>query len=702
MKAALRILFQRNVNIGMFMNILLLMNIGVFAMGDRVDSFARSNKLMDSLPDVLGKDHADLIDARLRQEALMKYEEHQLPQNSEEWHSFRAQLKAQIMQKTGAISDHQLPLNMQETGSIKMKGYTIKNIFFQTSPGIYATANLYIPDGRGPFPAVIHMHGHWTDAKADETCVQQVGHTLALNGYVCLTIDAFGAGERSTIHGRPEYHGSNLGASLMNIGASLMGLQISDNMRAVDLLCSLPFVDASRIGATGASGGGNQTMWLTAMDERIKAAVPVVSVGTFESYVMHSNCICELLIDGLTFTEEAGVLALVAPRAMKICTHLKDDNPTFQPVEMLKSYRRAKCVYAMLGVSNNMSYQLSDTTHGYWAVDREAMLGWFDLHLKGTGSGTPKKEIPFETLPAERLMVFAPGKRDPRVVTIEAYCKQKGNEWRSAFLHTSSFDVQLKRKELKEILRCNEPSAIEKIYTYSKNKGWDRCTIETTDGKLLPLLYLAPRRTGRDYVIICHAKGKTGIPHDIVKRYEDRGMGIVVVDLYGTGEASSPNADTLLDDRMPFHTLARAELWLGKTVLGEWVKELNIMTDLLKSHYHARKIEIDGTREAGLAGLFLAGCKGKVNALVLRDAPVSYLFDRRDSVDFFTMGIHLPGFLNWGDVSLAAALSGVDVSFIHPRTMSGRIMQKEELEKYQQEFEQVRRNSKQPGTTYFQ
>ena len=159
--------------------------------------------------------------------------------------------------------------------------------------------------------------------------VQSVGHSLALNGYVCLNIDAFGSGERSTIHGEYEYHGYNLGASLMNIGESLMGFQISDNIRGVDLLCSLPYVDAKHIGATGASGGGNQTLWLTAIDERIKASMPVVSVGTFESYVMNDNCICELLIDGLTFTEESGILALVAPRAIKMCNHNQDDIPPF-------------------------------------------------------------------------------------------------------------------------------------------------------------------------------------------------------------------------------------------------------------------------------------------------------------------------------------------------------------------------------------
>src|SRR5690606_1292342 len=134
-------------------------------------------------------------------------------------------------------------------GSTKMTGYTVKNIYFQTLPGVYATANLYIPDGEGPFPAVVNMHGHWTEGKMAES-VQALGHSLASNGYVCLAIDAFCSGERTTTQGEFEYNGANLGASLMNIGETLVGVQVADNMRAVDLLTSLSYVDAKNIGAT--------------------------------------------------------------------------------------------------------------------------------------------------------------------------------------------------------------------------------------------------------------------------------------------------------------------------------------------------------------------------------------------------------------------------------------------------------------------
>src|SRR6476646_3810507 len=253
----------------------------------------------DSLPNVLTKNHSDLVASRLKNEAALKFPIHQLPSTSQEWSRYRVRLKNEIVKKTGALLHQDLPLNMKETGSVKMQGYTIKNIAFQTRPGVYATANLYVPDGSGKYPAVIVMMGHSMNGRFYDK-YQAVGETLVRNGYVSLCIDPWGAGERTTVHGEYEDHGdeNNLGSSLMDIGETLMGIELSDNIRGVDLLCSLSYVDANNLGATGASGGGNQTMWLAAMDERIKAAVPVVSAGTFESYIMRTPCICEVLLDG--------------------------------------------------------------------------------------------------------------------------------------------------------------------------------------------------------------------------------------------------------------------------------------------------------------------------------------------------------------------------------------------------------------------
>jgi len=658
-----------------------------------------SGLIKDSLPNVLTENRGDILGSRLKNDAFLRFVQHQLPKTKTEWENYRSQLRREIIRKAGVFINHELPLDYQETGSLKMEGYSIRKIIFQTRPGVYATANLYVPDGNGPFPAVINMNGHWREARMSEP-VQSVGHTLALNGYVCLNIDAFGAGERSAIHGEYDYHGSNLGASLMNVGESLMGFQISDNIRGVDLLCSLPYVDAKHIGATGASGGGNQTMWVTAIDERIQASVPVVSIGTFESYVMDDNCICELLIDGLTYTEESGILALVAPRAIKMCNHRLDDIPPFLPPQMLRTFNNARPIFKMLGVENNIAYSLFDLTHGYWPEDRQVMLGWFNLHLKGIGDGSPIKEIPFKTLPDQQLMVFAKGKRDPKVVTLADYCRRRGEELRADMFGKGSIDADQKRKQLRSILRIGDKPSIKNLYHYSNVDGWERLVLETTDEKLIPLLHIGPHDPSLGYVIICNPKGKNAIAMDIIDNLKKKGSGIVVLDLSGSGEASSPRADTL-DGSNSFHTLSRANLWMGKTILGEWVNELNVTAQLLKSRYNAKKIEIDGSKEAGLSALFMIALGGNIDNIILREAPISYLFDNRGSINFFSMAIHLPGFLNWGDVSLAAALSGKNIRFIDPVTMSGQKISQSSLLKYEKEFDRLRKICNRGGKTFF-
>ena len=143
------------------------------------------------------------------------------------------------------------------------------------------------------------------------------------------------------------------------------------------------------------------------------------------------------------------------------------------------------------------------------------------------------------------------------------------------------------------------------------------------------------------------------------------------------------------------------ELWLGKTVLGEWVKELNVVTEYLRSNFKAQKIIIDGTKEAGLAGLFLSATNGNFDEVILRNTPVSYLFDNREFIDFFSLGIHLPGFLNWGDVSLAAAHIGKNISFINSVTMSGQKISGSRLKDFKTEFDKIRAVCKQSGKTSF-
>ena len=655
---------------------------------------------LDSLPNVLVDQRSDLLGSSLKNQAMVKFATHQLPDNLEEWSKKRDEIRENIILHSGLKRYPNLPLNMKETGSLDMEGYTIRNIYFQTLPGVYATANLYVPDGKGPFPAVVSMHGHWREGKLAES-VQSLGHTMAKNGYVSLVIDAFGSGERTTTHGDFEYHGANLGASLMNIGESLLGVQVADNMRAVDLLTSLPYVDAGNIGATGASGGGNQTMWFGALDERIKATMPIVSVGTFESAVMGSNCVCELLPGGLTFTESAGVLALYAPRALKMCNHSQDSNPTFYPVEMLRTYHNVKPIFELHGVADHVDNEVFDLTHGYWKEDREAMLGWFDLHLKGIGNGESRPELPFDILPMEKLMVFPLGKRSPLVISTDEYSRNQGKSLREDYLKKDSFDTEKLRTDLKQILGIDDYLEIAKTFAFPSQDGWERIALHTSDQQLVPILHFAPKNPALGYTLIASADGKNDIQEAHLEELKNRGGGIVIVELSGTGEAAS-KLDASGTSLSQFHTLSRAQLWLGKTMLGEWVRELELVSQFIVDTYDPSELSFEGNREAGLAALFLSVLQeGKIKQLTLKNTPVSYLFDNRENIDYFSMAVHLPGFLNWGDVSLAAGLSEQDVTFIDPVTMSGIPVSTGEKRAVQAEFENVKKILKQPGKIYF-
>jgi hypothetical protein len=652
------------------------------------------NEINNALPRVLPGNISDITEARLRHEAVLRFSGLQLPDNQEEWEDYRKNLRNEIITKAVVHINHGLPLNVREFGTIKMNGYEIKNISFQTLPGVYATANLFIPQGKGPFPAVINLHAH--SGRFDDKD-QAVAHTLALNGYVCLSIDPWGAGERTTIHGITEYHGANLGASFMNIGESLMGIQISDNMRGIDLLCSLPYVDPGKIGAAGASGGGNQTMWLSAVDGRVKAAVPVVSVGTFESYVMRSNCICELLIDGLNFTEEAGVLAL--SEAIMPCNHTKDDNPTFYCSEMLRSYNNARKIFVMTGRERNLSFRTFGLPHGFLPEDREAMLGWFALHLKNYGNGESIREKPFKLLTEEELMVYPKGKRDKDVLTTAEYCRMKGIELRSSFLGSTSFNIEKKKQELKDILRIKEKPRITEIKNYPAESGWNRIAL-VAGNKIIPLLLKPPENRSAGFVIICNPLGKNSVAAPVIDEYTKKGMGIAVADLTGTGEIVA-FSDRRSGRSFMLHDLSRAELWLGRTVPGEWVEDLEMLKEYIVSVYNPAGISIDGSREAGIAGLFMGTLDGGFEKIILREAPLSYLFDTRENIDFFSMGIHLPGFLKWGDISLAAAIAGTEVNFIDPVTMSGRKISGDDLTEFKSEFSRIRKICGEKGITVF-
>ncbi len=604
-------------------------------------------------------------------EARQWHWRHQPPLTLPQWRAQRRALLAAIRANAGTFPAPPA-LEPQVHGVIRLPGYEIRKITYQSRPGMRVTANLYVPDGQGPFPGIIGVHGHHAQGKIAGR-VQERGHLLALSGFVVLMIDAFGAGERGSIPGKYEYHGAGIGAGLFDLGETLLGMQVYDNMRGIDLLQSMPSVNADRIGVTGASGGGNQTMWLAALDPRIKAAVPVVSVGTFESYVTRTNCVCEVLPNGLTFMEEWAALGLVAPNALLIVNALRD-GPTFCVPEMLRSFNAAGRVYRLYGAEEKLAYQVFDMTHGYWPEMQRCMLGWFKRWLKDEGEGRPCDLPEFQALPEERCLCFPAGRRPKSVVSIPDYCHMAARRiMNDAKDNAGKVSRAAKLRQLQSLLRSRPPVTAAPVEFGTVEEAGLRIrkfAVESEPDILLPAALVTRPAAGavKTVALILHPSGKAvAVEADWARSAGRRPAARLFADLRGTGETCY-NSSQL--GEQSYHDQARACFWLGRTMLGDWVCDIQALVRAAAGIFPRARLEIHAFGEAGLAALCAAAFNRRIHSVACVNLQGSYLYQGARSGK--SMVIHVPGILRWGDVATLAALPAGNVALLNPVDSEGQ------------------------------
>ena len=191
-----------------------------------------------------------------------------------EYDAYRKGLKAKMMSAIGTMPER-TPLNARTVATLKRDGYTIEKVVFESMPGIFVTANLFIPDGSGRRPAVVMSCGHAEEGKDCDTYLRACV-IAAKRGFVAFMFDPHYQGERRTSlrnkASTASHNEMGLRASLIDWSAPL--LRIWDGMRAIDYVLTRPEVDQGRIGYMGQSGGGTMTALMEAADDRIKAAAP--------------------------------------------------------------------------------------------------------------------------------------------------------------------------------------------------------------------------------------------------------------------------------------------------------------------------------------------------------------------------------------------------------------------------------------------
>ena len=253
-------------------------------------------------------------------------------------------------------------------------------------------AHLYIPKAlRSPTPAILYSPGHWMINGKTEPDIQSCCIGFAKLGFVVLVCDPIGQGERGATfedHARRE---------LLLLGLSQAGLMAWESIRAVDYLLTRPEVDGNRIGMTGASGGGLNTLYTCAADERIAVSVPVCYVVSFSRFYRamrglnwnNQNDLCNQVPNVIRDFDMAGLCGLIHPRPLMFINGTLD--PQF-PVDGAQQVEaQVRNIYDQVG-GERLRATAVVSDHGYVQVMREAAYGWFRKWLQHEGDGSPYPE----------------------------------------------------------------------------------------------------------------------------------------------------------------------------------------------------------------------------------------------------------------------------------------------------------------------
>jgi hypothetical protein len=300
-------------------------------------------------------------------------------------------------------------------GKIQRDGYTIAKVYFESLPGHFVSGSLYRPTGAtGRRPTILFPHGHFGNGRLHEashtdieTSLKSGGErfrnnarfpvqaplvTLARHGCVVFQYDMVGRGDNGSIgHGQ----GFDDAEAVLRLQSS-MGLQTWNSLRAFDFMCGLPDVDTTRIGVTGASGGGTQTILLCAIDARPACAFPAVMVSTS----MQGGCACEnapLLRIGMGNVD---ITACFAPKPLGM-TNANDWTLHFEG----KGLPELRELYTLLGEEAHvMAQRFPQFKHNFNQPSREVMYDWMNAHLQIHTSSIREEEI--DPVTPEDLSVY--------------------------------------------------------------------------------------------------------------------------------------------------------------------------------------------------------------------------------------------------------------------------------------------------------
>ena len=628
----------------------------------------------------------------------------EVPDTTASWEQRRADLKQRVLVAVGLWPmPAKTPLNSVIHGKVRRDGFTMEKVYFESLPGHFVTGMLFRPSDAPdkPGPAVLCPHGHGgrllhvneekfkQQIARGEEFLAQSGRMpklarcaqLAKMGCVTFIYDMLGYADSQQIshdvaHGyrtpREELEGDQdwgfFGVQAEARLHSIMGVQTWNSIRSLDFLASLPDVDSSRIGVTGGSGGGTQTILVGAIDDRPVVAYPNGMVST----AMQGGCPCENCSLLRVGTGNVELAALFAPRPQAM-TAVDDWTRDM----MTKGFPELKQLYTMLGVPDDVDcVEMLQFPHNYNAVTRQLMYSWMNRHLQ-LGLQEPIEETDWPLFTTEEAAVWtddhpAPGSG----ITYERkLLKQLDERDREAmFDHTPKLASD--RREYSRIVRSGWKTIIGRGIANAdeiqRTKVWkeeragylefgDLLTL-TGHGEQLPVVSLYPKAVAwnRQVVLWVDGGGKAGMfsGTDLlpdVDRLVSAGYAVVSADLSGQGEFTTSrqtlDGNRLVDNSRPY---AGYTYTYNDTLFVRRVHDLLTITAWINGDEHSpdalHAVGVDG------GGAVLAAARAIVGEQLTSVAIATEGFRFR-SLKRWQDAQFVPGAVKYGDLPSLLSLS---------------------------------------------
>lgn len=602
-------------------------------------------------------------------------------------------IRSKLWKLIGGVPE-KTPLNPQVTGTLDRGQYRIENIIFESFPKVYVTANLYLPaQGKAPYPAILAPVGHSDNGKAYHY-YQHLYQNLARKGYVVLAYDPFGQGERlqyidpktgQSLYGPVGEH-EQAGRPMVLYGDSFTLYCAWDGIRGLDYLISRPEVDSSRLGCTGQSGGGTMTMYLAALEPRLRAAV--VSEGNSENVAGSffdppgaTDDAEQNVVGGLPFGIDRGDLLLAfAPKPLLICYTTHDEGVTYSPVyeeSTTNIYEELQRAYEFFGAKDQVGLYASHLPHGLNFFNRTQTYAWFNRWLDNPAAGSEEAEL--DVFPEKQLNATSTGQvltsLGGRSVVQLNTDRARIIMQKSPFQNGSINGAVLRRRadeELTELLALPKlrTPLCSRIRSSNPRKRVviEEFQFESEPGIRIPGWFVAPSFVSSRHSTILYLTENGG--DDVVAepgsmdRLLGAGHAICAISLRGLGISlprfprGGPNyydGEVHLDQRFAWTCLV-----MGRPVIGQRVWDIMRAIDYLSSRpdVDTTQIRILGIGSAGLAAMMATFLDNRPRSVLVDRTLVSYASILESENYSLKLAWFVPGILRQFDLSdIAVGLS---------------------------------------------